>query len=75
MKNKVFKSIFLSVLVVVVSSIFIKLILNSIPFGALNNDHKLTIIQIVLVFIGGTWSLRLYYFANIKSLGDFLKYT
>lgn len=43
------------------------------PFEKLNNEHKLSVFQLLFTIIAGSWALRLYYIANIKDKDNYLK--
>jgi hypothetical protein len=44
-----------------------------ITFEALNNDNKLSFLQLICIIIGGGWALRLYYLSIKKEKENYLK--
>jgi len=44
-----------------------------IPFDLLNNQDRLMVLQLLFIAVGGGWALCLYYIANIKDKGNYLK--
>jgi hypothetical protein len=65
------------ILVVILVVFFIEFLSKyfscSLFLNTFSNGDVLTLIQISITVIGGTWALRLYYVANIKNKEDFLK--
>lgn len=71
--NSKIKNIGLVVLVVLILEILKYSLPYYIPFDKLNNEHRLSALQLILTTIAGGWALWLYYFANIKDKGNYLK--
>lgn len=72
--NKVkIKNIGFIVLVISIFEILRYSIPYYFPFEKLNNEHKLSVFQLLFTIVAGSWALRLYYVANIKDKDNYLK--
>ncbi len=43
------------------------------PFEKLNNEHKLSVFQLLFTIIAGSWALRIYYLTNKREKENYLK--